>query len=140
MTSIDTSKFTFADAGGVVSRESQLHWRQIVDLERELDGLVAHLDARNCGTLVSAANNGLPIVLTWDTHLGEDRVERGTVTVVVTRLVPPSPVHPTNSGYVRVRYSGSEHDVWLSQVRRARRPEVETTYLSVEEASKPLAG
>lgn len=78
--------------------------------------------------LVSAASNGNPISITWDTRMGDtsrgERIETTTAMAVVDYLV----VMPGNSDRVRLRYWGFGHYVYLSQITGMEVPQLEVSY------------
>lgn len=131
MTETATRKYSDATWAAVrtVSRGAGHSWTELHDLEVELAGMAEHLADGQPSVLISAAQNGCPVTLTWDTYLGEEAgTERRTSTVIVESVT----VWPATPDQNRVRISywgGFNHDVLLSKVVDAVVPDSTVKYL-----------
>lgn len=119
------SNATWENQGHQVVAGQLRSWTESHDLAVQLwkspDNTLTWPQAR---ALVSAASNGLPLILTWETPFGDNEVEVHTTAVVVDRLS----VWPGRSDRVRVKYWGFAHDVYLSRVTDVLVPSQTTTY------------
>lgn len=116
-----------------VDHRSTLHWDAQSDLAHELADRTA-LTYEQARELIAAAQSGLPLVVTWDTALrGElaGRIERRTVTAVVTYLNPPPAEEARRASYpgqAYLRHCGFAHPIYLNQIRAAHVPESTTEF------------
>lgn len=111
-----------------ISRKDGLGWPEQSDLAHELAGRT-HLTVDQARVLVSAAENGLPVDLTWKASLSEGATETKTTAVIVDSLEAPHPVHMDSvPGMVRLRYWGFSHYVYLPNILDAKAPEVAYSY------------
>lgn len=95
-------------------------WDAQADLGYELADRT-HFSVEQARWLVEYCASGLPVVLTWETRLGNRyegwRVQRQTTTVIVESVTAPSATHPESyPGEARLRYCGFGHPVYLNDI------------------------
>jgi hypothetical protein len=95
-----------------------LYWDGLHDLAGEIADRWGHLPFEQWRDLVDLTASGTPLILTW-THLTREHVETVRATVVVDYL---------GTQYVRVRYCGFGHPVYLDQITSVEVPETELTF------------
>lgn len=125
-------RLTDARLGDTVTRETHgdTGWMVQSDLSADLAQLAPHLGEKGARALISGVCSGLPLSIIWDTPFGEDRIERRSAVVLVSRLVPPHPTNGALPGRIRVSYWGFEHDIYVDRLVEVSTPQTSATYLS----------
>lgn len=102
----------------------------------ELAARVPHLSRDEIRTLMDFTRSGMPLILTWDTPRGEDRIERTRTACIAEYISAPGELGTMHdvrhTGYVRVRYVGFERHLYLADLRKVEHFKAEHTYLPAD--------
>jgi len=140
MTSTEATTTITWDQVGMLGHDTKLSWRQQAELVRQLMPRVPHLGKDDLARLVAAAaGSRTPVILTWETPFGEDRIERTTDACMIEYMTVPADepggMHDVNHvGRVHLYRCGFEGSVYLKDVRKAEVFGAIREYLDADEA------
>lgn len=94
---------------------SPLSWKQRTQLAAEVAELLPNLDANQCDRLISGVCTGLPVVLTFDTKIGRDTIERTRTVALVNYMTAP---HKSNGqpGHVSITCPAMQFTLHLDRI------------------------
>lgn len=94
-----------------------------------------HLSVEQARWLVEYCVAELPVVLTWETWIGNRyegwRVQRQTTTVIIESVTEPGHNPETYPGEARLRYCGFGHPIYLSEILAIRGVEKTVEFVDV---------